>query len=350
MLLIIIILIQFIVYQNSIINFTTLPLKDKISPYLLNYTYNYSLSRCDNQNIYGLVYHEDVNNNEIKTDGYYIYNIVTSDLKYFTSHFNDEELIDFYINNDNSIYFITLNNNSNWKLYYQKEDKKSIIKKGHILNLNDIPRLVLFDDNIIFINKNVTNNTEKYQIGKLQNNIYDIMIEESGNININNGNLLYNMSLIYSDKYYIYYTLVDENHSQILRKISLSDNSIIDIYINENNEYLLYNFKIVNNLQYIQLINREETDKSIVIIRNPYERLYKGNVKTMDKILGNGVLFHNNTGEWEIIYNNTFKSIPIIEKKLEPNYIIYDNKKIIIKNNANEVLISDPINIKSEEQ
>lgn len=318
--------------------------ESKINKYLNNYIdYDFEIVGDFKNKVYGTIYDVNIDQTLFGTKYLFIYDY-NKDMFQIIEPNDNSRIIDFTILQGKLFYIKLLRKNDTvfrWELHSSTIDdsriKSNVIADGEIINMFNYPRIKKLNNNqFVLFSIRDNNNNEYYQI-----DIYDYisgkinLLSGKGNLSTNDGEILYNFtnSKIYNNK--IYYTILDANNNQILFEYNIKESTTHQIYINTDNNYLLYNYEIVDKYYYLQLIDKSSTDKSKVLILDNMYNIIKteaAKVRTFNEELDNTcIIFHSEGNIWEKYYanQNEYKKFNIPLKNILPKYFLLNNMLII---------------------
>lgn len=340
--------IIFIYYSNSSLKLTlNKSLSDNVKKYV-DKSVGVELSYVDGNNIYGHFYNSQANNIVLETKGLFSYNIKTSEFVYY-GYEESKRIMTFYLMN-NIFYYVILEENGDkyhWELAMANEKFNNVkrLKSGNIESPLNYPRILYNDKNSIYFLSidDINEEKQQFQFDLIKDsNIFNLK-NEVGNKKHKEGNLLFNISNVYIEKNYIYYTIVDENSVQYLKSFNVINQEETTIYENKDYDKILYNYKVLNDGIYIQLALKNEDNKSyFVYIRNNDEIINKkGDLKTLDIKSSSCIIFHNQTNSIEIFSE---KKLRLYRKNVKqadmyPKYLIV-NDKILMQDFSNQFYLS----------
>lgn len=314
--------------------------ESKINQYLKNYIdYDFEIVEAFENKVYGSIYDVNIDQTLFGTKHLFVYDY-NKDVFQIIEPNDSSRIIDFTILQNKLFYIKLLRKNDTifkWELHSSTINDSNInnnvIADGEILNMFNYPRIKKLNDNqfILFSVKDA-NNDEYYQI-----DIYDHLSRKTnlsngkGDLSTNDGEILYNFvnSKIHNNK--IYYTVLDTHNNQILFEYDIKELKTQQIYINTDNDYLLHNYEIVGNYYYLQLIDKNSTNKSKVLILDKMYNVIKTDitkVRTFNEELNNScIIFHSEGNIWEkyFIAKNKYERFDISLSNILPKYYLLDN-------------------------
>lgn len=313
----------------------------------LDNKYDSDIIRVNNDFIYGTLIDLEYDSMLYSTAKIFKYNINTHKLDYYNISTNDR-IIDM-LEMNNHLYTISLSINDNdiisWTLQDLNliNDSIEILQSGIINSPFNYPKLLYVDkENFIAITLNISDDrkSESYTI-TLYNDKITVLAKETGKLFENDGLIMYDINNIHYNKNKLYYTVNLSDTEQQLIEHDIINNSKKILYTNKDKEYLLYNYKVVDKNQYIQLVKRELDNqtgviaKSLFIKNNKTVKTQIGNIKTFDRLLSDdNILFHNSEGIWKLysFENNKIISIEGIDFGVLPKYFVLDKNRILVQN------------------
>lgn len=343
-LIILFLLISFLTKSKSNDETNTLQFsKSDLSSIILDYTQNGKydvelLKKAQRNVLYGTIIDTGENGNLFLTKGLFTFNIVNNDFKYYENE-NNERIIDFLIVDD-LIYKVILQNSENcykWKLViYNKDTKQNLeLISGLINDIFNYPLLFFEGKDIYLI---ALNNFSEFTMEKCTfYKVTDKNIEElfsfSGSLIDNTGTQLYNKSNIKLFENSLYYTIVDENNIQYLKKYNLAQNKESTIIENKPNDYILYSYIPSKTGIYIQYANKNNQSANIKYKTMNIIKELKTELNFFENLINdNNILIHNVGNEWKI-YNIEKNKIIELEANINinmyPKYLYLENNKII---------------------
>lgn len=307
------IVIIFILGKTKTIEFT---MDKDLSESLNNYTKkenSIEMIKAYNSSIYGTIFNTAKNNTILETVALFSYSVENKRLQVY-NYDKKNRVMDFVIS-DSNIFFIELEEVNNdkyvWKLIKSDLNLISydIIKSGVIENPFSYPRIFINDSYLILVAVSDKDDEQKYEICKITNENIEILKSEIGYKRRHKGNLLFNIENVYFTNHKLYYTIVDEKNIQYLKCLETTSNNIKEIYINRNENEIIYNYKPLSKGIYIQIALKNQDDLSKFIYMQNEKIIVKKNtsLKTMDTVYGNVILFHNQGNIFEIFSEDNLK-------------------------------------------
>lgn len=305
---------------------------------------------ADGDYIYGHFYDSMASNVVLETIGLFRYNIRTSSFK-FHEYTEKKRIMTFYWLND-IIYYITLSEDENqyyWEFIEADENFNNInvLKSGKVENPLNYPR-ILHNNNSVYV-ISIDDIDEEKQIYQfyLVNDLDMLSLKQDiGSKNEKKGNLLYNIANVYIEDNIIFYTVVDDNNIQYLYSFNVENGEDIKLYENNNQERILYNYKIMDDGMYIQLASKTEDNKAFFIYLENKDKIInrKVDLKTFDIRLNTCIIFHNQTNEIEIFSEKKKKIYKrnVKQTDMYPKYLII-NDKILMQDFKNQFYLSESL-------
>lgn len=342
--------IVFVLGKTKTIEFTKdIYLTEGLNKYIKNEN-SIEMMKTYNDSIYGTIFNTAGNNTILETTALFSYSVDNKKLQVY-NYDRKNRIMDFQIN-DNNVYFIELEEvNSDeyiWRLI--KSDLNlltyEIIKSGVIENPFLYPRIFMNNSYLILVAISDNGDEQEYEISKMVEENIEILQSEKGYKSIHEGNLLFNIENVFFANHRLYYTIVDENNIQYLKCLDTINNSIKVLYINRNENEIIYNYKPLNKGIYIQIALKNQDDLAKFIYMQNDKIIFKKNtsIKTMDTVYNNVLLFHNQGNIFEVFSEDKLriKKFNVNKKDIYPRYVVLNNK-IYIQDFKNNFYVSNDL-------
>lgn len=306
--------------------------------------------RAYDNSIYGSIFDSSKSNTILETTALFSYSVKNKKLLLY-EYTGKNRIMDFIVK-DNFIYFVELeeveNNRFIWKFIKSDLQFKNLqnIKSGVIENPFSYPRIFMSSSYIILVSINDEQNIQKYEISKVIGDSIEELQYEIGYKDKKKGNILYNIENVCLNNNKLYYTVVDEKNIQYLISLDIIKNEKSNVFVNNKNDEIIYNYKPLKKGIYIQLAlkNLDNTSNFIYMQDDKVIVKKQGDIKTMDTTYNNIVIFHNQENTFEFFSEDTLKlkKFNINQRSIYPKYVILDGK-LYIQDFSNKFYVSENI-------
>lgn len=311
--------------------------------------FSLELNYTDSDVIYGNIYDVSKQNVILLTDKIFTYDVIRK--KYSEYKYNGNgRIMDFRIIN-NKIYYVELTQIEDsifWNIIFSDLNfsEKKVMASGHIEDPFSFPKVFVKYDKIVFVYiDDISDEEQKYCIDILNkdNELLKNKCEYSKK-NEKSGNMLYNILNTSFYKNDILYTIVDEKNNQILKKYNVNDYSDDNIYINDEDDYVVYNYIYGNNVYFIQMAKKNSDESKIIILDSKKKNIKKinSNLILMPIYYNDMIYFHNYDNSISVFNFNklNLKKYKLNYENLYPRYVIVNNR-LILKNSDNKFFYFD---------